>query len=112
MSAARLNRALVLEAPGEVPDGAGGFVPGWSALGTLWAAVTPRAAREEAGMAAPLAQSAYRVTVRAARPGDPARPRPGQRFAEGERRFRILAVAEADPHGLYLDCVCEEELSQ
>lgn len=111
MSAPRLSRALVLEAPGDVPDGAGGFADGWTPLGTLWAEVTPRAGREAAGPADPVARAGFRIRVRAAPPGDPARPRPGQRFAEGGRRFRILAVAEADPRGLYLDCLAEEELS-
>ncbi|RBI87684.1 head-tail adaptor protein [Rhodosalinus halophilus] len=111
MSAPRLNRALVLEAPVEAPDGAGGVTEGWVALGTLWAAVAPRQARESSGAAQALATTAHRITVRAAPPGCEARPRPGQRFREGARVWRILAVAEADPEGRYLTCFAEEELA-
>ena len=49
------------------------------------------------------------ITLRAAREGDPRRPRPGQRFRMGARVFPIEAVAEADGAGLWLDCVAREE---
>ena len=52
---------------------------------------------------------AWRITLRAARLGDPRRPRPGQRFRMGARVFPIEAVAEADGAGLWLDCVAREE---
>ena len=42
MSAPRLNRQLVLEAPNVLGDGAGGFVQGWVPLGMVWAEVKPR----------------------------------------------------------------------
>ena len=51
----------------------------------------------------------YRITVRAAPVGAPSRPRPDQRFREGARVFRILAVAERDAVGRYLTCFAEEE---
>lgn len=111
MSAPRLNRALMLEAPVEAPDGAGGVTEGWVALGTLWAAVAPRTGRETSGAAGALATTAHRITVRAAPHGCEARPRPGQRFREDTRVWRILAVAEADPEGRYLTCFAEEELA-
>ena len=38
-----LSRQLVLEDPRRLPDGAGGYVESWSALGTLWAEVTAKA---------------------------------------------------------------------
>ena len=40
-----LNRRLVLEAPVESADGAGGVTRSYSAVATLWAAVEPVAAR-------------------------------------------------------------------
>lgn len=47
--------------------------------------------------------------MRGARDADPRRPRPEQRFRMGARVFRIEAVAEADPAGLWLDCIAKEE---
>ncbi len=64
-----LNRGLVLEAPVSVPDGAGGQITTWSALGTLWGELKPRSGRETNGEAGPLSTARYRITVRAAPPG-------------------------------------------
>ncbi len=111
MTAVNLNRALVLESPVRTPDGAGGFVESWSALGTAWADVTARTALESAGEDGALALSAYRILVRGAPVGATNRPRPGQRFRDGARLFRILGVAEADPMARHLVCTCEEEVS-
>ncbi len=105
----RLTRRLVLEAPQRAPDGAGGFVDSWAALGTLWAEVVARSGRERAGAGGALSHVPYRITVRGAPAGAPSRPRPEQRFREGARIFRILSVAEADAQGHYLICQAEEE---
>ena len=94
MTAPRLNRALVLERPARVPDGAGGFSEAWEALGSLWAEVT-----------------AYRVVVRAAPEGSSMRPAAGQRFRDGARVYAIRAVAERDPGGRFLICFCDEEVA-
>lgn len=110
MSGVRLSRALVLEAPVTVPDGAGGFAQSWVALGTLWAEVLPGAGRESGGEVA-VAQVAYRITVRAAPVGSDARPKPEQRFRDGARLFTILAVAERDAEGRYLTCFAREEVA-
>lgn len=106
-----LNRGLVLEAPVSVPDGAGGQITTWSALGTLWGELKPRSGRETNGEAGPLSTARYRITVRAAPPGQTRRPEPGQRMLLGSRRFRILAVTEADTRGRYLSCLAEEEVA-
>jgi head-tail adaptor len=106
-----LSRALVLEAPLRVPDGAGGFAESWQALGTLWAEVVPGAGRDVAGEANLLGAVGYRITVRGAVPGSDRRPVPGQRFREGNRVFAVLAVAERDPGGMYLTCFAREEVS-
>ena len=110
MSAPRLNRALVLESPERVADGAGGFTLAWVALGTVWAGVKAGAGRERAGEFVTLATVPYRITVRAAPQGSPSRPRPEQRFRDGVRIFRILAVSERDADGRYLTCVAHEEV--
>ena len=46
----RLDRRMVLEAPDRVADGAGGFQLTWVVRGVLWAALTPGAGREAAGV--------------------------------------------------------------
>lgn len=109
MTAVNRTRALVLESPVQVADGAGGFAETWVALGTLWAEVTARTARETAGEGGALALAAYRILVQGAPVGASNRPRPGQRFRDGLRTFHILAVAEADAAARHLVCTCEEE---
>lgn len=111
MSRVSLNRRLVLEAPDRVPDGAGGYTDGWTALGELWAQVEARTGREKQGEAVPVSNVGYRITVRGAPVGNSMRPLPDQRFREGARFFRILAVAEDDPDGRYLTCFAEEEVA-
>ena len=46
MTAPRLNRILVLEAPERVADGAGGYDETWVAQGELWAVVRLRSGSE------------------------------------------------------------------
>ena len=75
MSGYRLTRALVLEDPQEVADGAGGFGVTWVALGTLWAEVRPGAGREAAGEEVLVATTLTRIFVRGAPEGTPRRPR-------------------------------------
>ncbi|WP_161556187.1 hypothetical protein [Mangrovicoccus ximenensis] len=41
--------------------------------------------------------------------GAAAPPEPGQRFREGARAWRVVAVAEADAAGCYLRCEAVEE---
>ncbi|SPF80833.1 head-tail adaptor protein [Pseudoprimorskyibacter insulae] len=111
MSAPVLNRKLVLEAASQVPDGAGGATEAWGVLGTMWAELRPGSGRERSTDAGLLALSSYRITVRAAPAGATNRPKPGQRFREGARLFRIIAVSEADRAGRYLTCFANEEVS-
>jgi head-tail adaptor len=111
MSRVSLNRRLVLEAAERVADGAGGFGETWIALGTLWADVAPRSGRVANGQTGAVSVTGFRITVRAAPSGHSGRPRAGQRLVMGERVFRIEAVTEVEPRGLYLACHCEEELA-
>ena len=109
MSLPVLNHALVLEAPERVSDGAGGFVEGWIALGTLWAEITARTGRETAHVGAPITRVGYKIVVRGAPFGSPERPQAQQRFRDGARIFSIEAVAERDAEGRYLTCFVQEE---
>jgi len=104
-----LNRRLLLETPERVADGAGGFVETWVTKGTIWAEITPHNGRERAGEEVTLSRVPYRIIVRAAAYGAPSRPRPGERFREGSRLYRILAVTEAERRVHYLTCFAEEE---
>ena len=110
MTGPRLNRQLVLEAQAQLPDGSGGFTEAWQPLGTLWAEVTTRTGRERAEVGGPVSTVSYKIVVRAAPLGHPARPVADQRFREGTRLFRIQAVAEHDPEGRYLTCFADEEV--
>ncbi|MDE4132104.1 head-tail adaptor protein [Phaeobacter sp. QD34_3] len=109
--APRLNRPLVLEDPQRLPDGAGGYVESWTALGTLWAEVTALSGRNADLEGGSLSLQRYRITVRAAPTGATSRPRPDQRFRDGVRLFRIDAVSEADARGRYLTCFALEEVA-
>ena len=108
MSAPRLNRRLVLEAPEDVPDGAGGVTRSWQVLGQIWAKLEPRTGRAVDAAAGSLARMPYRITVRAAPAGSPARPAPGQRLRAGARVFHVQAVAD-ESGGAWLTCFAEEE---
>lgn len=110
MKPVRLNHPLVLEEAQIQSDGAGGLVAQWAALGTLWAELRAGSGRERLAEMGPQGRAGFRIIVRAAAQGSPARPRPDQRFRSGARLFRILAVAELDPRGAYLTCFAEEEL--
>lgn len=105
-----LNRALVLERLVKAGDGAGGFTRSWQAVGTLWAEVVAGSGRDVAGEEFTLSAVPYRITVRGAPVGSPQRPRADQRFREGTRAFRIVAVTERDPAGAFLLCFAREEV--
>ncbi len=108
MSVPVLSRKLVLESRQNTPDGAGGVDPAWAPLGTLWADVSARTGSEAVVGGRRTSRKRFRIVVRAAPFGAPSRPRPDQRFREGERVFPIYAVAEFDAAGHYLICECEE----
>lgn len=111
MTEPHLNRALVLEEPDRTPDGAGGFLESWRVLGTLWAEITPRSGRERRDGNATVSVVPLRIVVRSAPDGARARPRPGQRFREGERVFSITAVTEHGAGGRHLMCFADEEVA-
>ena len=112
MKAVNLNRLLELEAATLVADGAGGFAKVWAAVGSLWAEVSPGAGRDTGGVEVTFSTVPYRITVRGAAQGSPRRPLAEQRFRDGGRVFRILAVTERDAGGHYLTCFAREEEPQ
>lgn len=85
-----LNRRLVLEAPVETTDGAGGVTRVYEAVATLWAQVTPVSARAEIAADSPGATLRHRIVIRA-RGGITTR----HRLRDGTRIYRIVAVRES-----------------
>ncbi len=110
MTRPKLNRMMVLERPERVPDGAGGFIQTWIAMGELWCALRARSGRETRGQEISLSRTGFRILVRAAPHGAPSRPEPEQRLRDGARIFRIRSVAEYDQAGRYLACFVDEEV--
>ena len=78
-------------------------------VGILWAAVKPGTGREMDMAGLTISSVPYKITVRAAARGAPSRPVPGQRFRDGDRIFRIVAVTETHNDPRYLTCVAREE---
>jgi SPP1 family predicted phage head-tail adaptor len=84
-----LNRRLVLEAPVETDDGAGGVTRSYQAATTLWARVTPAAARAVVAADSLAALVTHRIVVRAPRTITGL-----HRFRDGARIFRVVAFRE------------------
>jgi len=107
----QLNRLLRLQARVHTPDGVGGSRVEWQDLGQVWAKIEVRSGGVGRGDGGDLAQINLRILVRALPQNAPLRPRPDQRFCEGSRVFRILAVADHDQSGRYLICFAKEEVA-
>ena len=94
-----LNRRLVLQAPVETGDGAGGVTRSYSAVTTLWAQVVPASARADVAADSLGAALRYRIVIRA-RSDVTTR----HRFQDGSRIYRILSArASVDRHFLEID---------
>lgn len=111
MKPVRLNRKLTLETAQRLSDGAGGFGETWVALGDHWVEIRAGIGRERPQDFATFSAVHYRIILRATPFGSPSRPRPEQRFREGDRIFHIQAVADLDPAGRYLTCYTYEEVA-
>ncbi|SDE67871.1 Phage head-tail joining protein [Paracoccus isoporae] len=109
MAVPRLNVPLTLETAEREPDGMGGQRLVWRALGVVYAQMLSGAGRLRGAQAGAESRLAWRIILRAAPPGDPRRPAPGQRLRSGARLFRIDAVAEDGPDGRYLRINAVEE---
>lgn len=71
-----LNVPLQLETPQRQADGMGGFRMAWQVVGHLWAEMKAGTGRETRAEVGPQSLVSWRITVRAAKAGDPRRPRP------------------------------------
>jgi head-tail adaptor len=63
----RLRHRLMLEAPQETPDGAGGVVRNWSALAQIWVAIEPHGGADGVVADKRLARLTHRVVMRKSR---------------------------------------------
>jgi SPP1 family predicted phage head-tail adaptor len=100
-----LNRRLVLEAPVESADGAGGVARTFSAVATLWVSVTPVSAAREIEAARLGARVTHRLHLRYA---DDITTR--HRFRDGSRIYRIVTLRDRDGRKRFLEIEAEERL--
>ncbi len=100
-----LNRRLVLEAPVETPDGAGGVTRSYAIVTTLWASVRPAAARGDMVGAAAGATVTHRIVMRA---GGDLTTR--HRLRDGARIFRIVALRDRDGAGRLVEIAAQERV--
>lgn len=105
-----LGRLVTLEEFVAAPDGGGGSVGAWRALGRFWARLDPVSPGALRVGEAEQPTLTHRATVRWRPDGAPSRPRPGQRLREGVRVFAVEGVAEIDAGRRWLACWLREEV--
>jgi SPP1 family predicted phage head-tail adaptor len=89
----RLKTRLTIQSPDETDDGQGGVVRGYTTLATVWAQVTPLAARAAGGVEADAegATTKYRIILR----GNFSLTLQ-HRLVDGARIYRIAAIRDRD----------------
>jgi SPP1 family predicted phage head-tail adaptor len=97
-----LNRRLVLEAPVESADGAGGVIRGFAAIATLWVSVTPVAAAHAIEAERLGAKVTHRLHLRFS---DDITTR--HRFRDGVRIYRIVTICDRDGRRRFLEIEAE-----
>lgn len=101
----KLNRRLVLEAPLEADDGAGGVSRTYDAMASLWASVTPVSAQEEIEAARLGARVTHRIGIRFS--GDITTR---HRFRDGSAVYRIVSLRDRDGRKRFLDIAAEQRI--
>lgn len=101
----KLNRRLVLEAPVETDDGAGGVTRSFSAIVTLWASVTPVSAQEEIEAARLGARVTHRISIRFS-----SDITTRHRFRDGSAIYRIVSLRDRDGRKRFVDIAAEERI--
>ena len=101
----QLRHRLVLEAPVETTDGAGGVARSYAAVTTVWAAVIPVTARGAVDAAALGARVTHRIVIRC---GPDVTTR--HRLREGARIFAVLALRDQDGSGRFIEIHAEEKI--
>lgn len=102
----RFNRRVLLEAPIETPDAAGGVSRAFMTLATLWAEVTPLAARADVDAESLGAIATHRILVRAG-----AEITTQHRLRLDTREFRIVAIRDHDRSGRIIEIHAGEQVA-
>jgi SPP1 family predicted phage head-tail adaptor len=101
-----LNRRLVLEAPVESADGAGGVTRSFAEMATLWVSVTPVSAAWQIEAARLGAKVTHRLHLRFS---DDITTR--HRFRDGTRIYRIVSIRDRDGRKRFLEIEAEERVA-
>ena len=101
----KLNRRLVLEAPVETDDGAGGVSRTYGAVANLWASVTPVSAQEEIEAARLGARITHRIGLRFS-----SDITTRHRLREGSAVYRIVTLRDRDGRRRFLEIAAEERV--
>ena len=100
-----LNRRLVLQAPVETDDGEGGVTRAYETVTTLWAQVTPLAARADVAAGSLGAALGARIVIRTR---DDVTTR--HQFVDGDHVYRVVAARQsADRRFLEIDAEERED---
>jgi SPP1 family predicted phage head-tail adaptor len=100
-----LRDRLLLEQPAETADGAGGVTRGYASVATLWAALTPVAARDGVVADALGGTVTHRIVIRAR-----ADVTTRHRLRAGARIFRIVTLRDQDGRGRFLEIGAQERV--
>jgi head-tail adaptor len=87
----QLKTRLVVQQPIETPDDQGGVTRAWTTFATVWAQVTPLAARRDVQADSDGATQSYRILLRSY-----LSLTLQHRFSDGARIYRIVAIRERD----------------
>ena len=101
----KLNRRLVLEAPVDTDDGAGGVSRTYEAMATLWASVTPVSVQEGIEAARLGARVTHRIGIRFS-----SDITTRHRFRDGAAIYRIVSLRDRDGAKRFLDISAEQRI--
>jgi SPP1 family predicted phage head-tail adaptor len=101
---ARARSRVMIQREVPIADGAGGYAPGWTTLGTVWAEILPTAGREQVEAGGLAAIISHRVRVRRATEVEPA-----MRLVLSDGRvLNVRAIMDRHPWRPWLELLCEE----
>lgn len=100
-----LKTRLVIQQPIETPDDQGGVTRTWTTFATVWASVTPLAARNAVEADSGGAAQNYRIILRSN-----LSLTLQHRFSDGARIYRITAIKDRDDRR-FLDIDAEVRIS-
>jgi SPP1 family predicted phage head-tail adaptor len=102
----RLNRRLMLEAPVESADGAGGVSRSFAAIATLWVSVMPVSAARQIEAERLGAKVTHRLHLRFSNDITTR-----HRFRGGARIYRIVSIRDRDGRKRFLEIEAEERVN-